>query len=318
MVIHYLRHATLIAALLTFTVAQDETIIPDDLQSGFRPDGDEVQVSFTGDAVNGFKDGTVFEKEAVAEEPTFALGDSSGISSSTLYTIIMVDTTCPDSRRLHYARANFKYNFEITNINTSSPALLDYIAPGSVEEKGDNRQYSFLMYTNPGRKEITNLQLPGDNEAFDVAQFQNDNGLGDAMAGVGMVVKLGGEADCTGGNAEALPSNLPTPRPAKSTAVEVSTTLSPENATASVVPTPAPTSSRSPANSNTALLSDLPSSAAEPSATVSTIVLSSADGTISSTATTAAEQMANAAPVTIRCQKWGMASLLAIVSFIFV
>jgi hypothetical protein len=230
----------------------------------------------------------------------------------------MVDTTCPDSRRLHYARANFKYNFEITNINTSSPALLDYIAPGSVEEKGDNRQYSFLMYTNPGRKEITNLQLPGDNEAFDVAQFQNDNGLGDAMAGVGMVVKLGGEADCTGGNAEALPSNLPTPRPAKSTAVEVSTILSPENATASVVPTPAPTSSRSPANSNTALLSDLPSSAAEPSATVSTIVLSSADGTISSTATTAAEQTANAAPVTIRCQKWGMASLLAIVSFIFV
>ena len=63
MVIHYLRHATLIAALLTFTVAQDETIIPDDLQSGFRPDGDEVQVSFTGDAVNGFKDGTVFDKE---------------------------------------------------------------------------------------------------------------------------------------------------------------------------------------------------------------------------------------------------------------
>ncbi|KAB2103749.1 hypothetical protein AG0111_0g8443 [Alternaria gaisen] len=318
MVIHYLRHATLIAALLTFIAAQDETIIPDDLQSGFRPDGDEVQVSFTGDAVNGFKDGTVFEKEAVAEEPTFALGDSSGISSSTLYTIIMVDTTCPDTRRLHYARANFKYNFEITNINTSSPALLDYIAPGSVEEKGDNRQYSFLMYTNPGRKEITDLQLPGDNEAFDVTQFQNDNGLGDAMAGVGMVVKLGGETNCTGGNAEALPSNLPTPRPAKSTAVEVSTTLSPENATASDLPTPAPTSTRSPANSNTASLSDLPSSAAEPSATVSTIVLSSADGTISSKATTAAEETANAAPVTIRCQRWGMASLLAIVSFIFV
>ncbi|KAL1792824.1 hypothetical protein ACET3X_009331 [Alternaria dauci] len=304
MVVHYLRHATFIAALIAFTAAQDETIIPDDLQSGFRPDGDEVQVSFTGDAVDGFRDGTVFERDAVAEEPTFALGDSSGISSSTLYTIIMVDTTCPDSRKLHYVRANFKYNFEITNINTSSPALLDYIAPGSVEEKGDNRQYSFLMYTNPGRKEITDLQLPGDDEAFDVTQFQDNNGLGDAMAGVGMVVKLGGEADCAGGNAEALPSSLPTPRPAKSTAVVISRTLSPESATATAVPTdntpPAPTSS-----------------AAGPPATVSTIVLSSEDATSSPTAATSvAEQTANAAPGTIRCQSWGVASLLAIVSLI--
>jgi hypothetical protein len=63
MVIRYLRHATFIAALVAFTAAQDDTIVPDDLRSGFRPDGDEVQVSFTGDAVNGFKDGTVFEKD---------------------------------------------------------------------------------------------------------------------------------------------------------------------------------------------------------------------------------------------------------------
>ena len=72
----------------------------------------------------------------------------------------MVDTTCPNARRLHYARANFKNNFDITNIATDSPPIVDYVAPGSVGEKGDNRQYSFLMYLNPGRKEITNLQLP--------------------------------------------------------------------------------------------------------------------------------------------------------------
>jgi hypothetical protein len=63
MVILHLRHAIFISALITSTAAQDETIVPDDLQSGFRPGGDEVQVSFTGDAVNGFKDGTVFEKD---------------------------------------------------------------------------------------------------------------------------------------------------------------------------------------------------------------------------------------------------------------
>ncbi|KAG9185338.1 hypothetical protein G6011_07882 [Alternaria panax] len=327
MVIRYLRHATFIAALIAFTAAQGVTIIPDDLQTGFRPDGDEVQVSFTGDAVNGFKDGTVFEKDAVEEEPTFALGDSSGISSTTLYTIIMVDTTCPNSRKLHYARANFKYNFDITNINTSSPALLDYIAPSSLGEKGDNRQYSFLMYMNPGRKEISDLQLPEDNDAFDITQFQDNNGLGDAMAGVGMVVKLGGDADCAGGNAEALPSSLPTPRPAKSTGVVVSRTSSPENATAgttltrdissAATPTPMPASSRSPANSVIPSPSNLPSPEAASSATVSTIVLSSADGTGSSTAaTTAAEQTANAALGSLRCQSWGVASLLAIVSLI--
>ncbi|KAI4632546.1 uncharacterized protein J4E87_002020 [Alternaria ethzedia] len=114
----------------------------------------------------------------VAKEPTFALGDSSGISPGTLYTIIMVDSTCPNARKLHYARANFKNNFDITNIETDSPAVLDYVAPGSVGEKGDDRQYSFLMYTNPGRKEITDLQLPGDDEAFDITKFQDDNGQG--------------------------------------------------------------------------------------------------------------------------------------------
>lgn len=273
---------------------------------------------------------------AVAEEPTFALGDSSGISPSTLYTIIMVDTTCPNSRKLHYARANFKNNFDITNINTSSPARLDYIAPGSFDEKGDDRQYSFLMYMNPGRKEITNLQLPGDNEAFDIKQFQDGNGLGDAMAGVGMVVKLGGSADCAGDNAETLPSSLPTPRPARSTGVAVSRTVNPEDATASATPTddtnlpedagslssaatatPTPASSSDPPNSVVSSLSNLPPSAVGPSNTVSTIILSSTDGTGSSTAaTTVAEQTANAAPETICCQRWGMVSFLVILGLI--
>lgn len=145
----------------------------------------------------------------------------------------MVDTTCPNARRLHYARANFKNNFDITNIATDSSPIVDYVAPGSVGEKGDNREYSFLMYLNPGRQEITNLQLPGKNEAFDVKKFQNDNGLQDALAGVGMVVKLGGEANCEGGGANASPSNSPTAtstsansatRPASRTSAATSTT----------------------------------------------------------------------------------------------
>ncbi|KAI4606004.1 hypothetical protein J4E83_010270 [Alternaria metachromatica] len=326
MAIRFLKHATLIAAFAAFVAAQDDTIIPEDLRSGFRSGGDEVQVSFTGEAINGFKDGTVFEKDAVAKEPTFALGDSSGISPGTLYTIIMVDSTCPNARKLHYARANFKNNFDITNIETDSPAVLDYVAPGSVGEKGDDRQYSFLMYTNPGRKEITDLQLPGDDEAFNITKFQDDNGLGDAMAGVGMVVKLGGQADCAGGSAEALPSSLPTPRPASSTTVRVSTATGGSSAAASATPTddanspssaatPTPTSAASgrPANSVAPSSGSPPSSAAETPATVSTIVLSSAEGTGSPTAAaTAPEQTANAASGKMYWPRWAVASVLLV------
>jgi hypothetical protein len=128
----------------------------------------------------------------------------------------MVDTTCPDKRVLHYARSNFKNNFDITNIDTKSAPILDYKAPGSLGETGDNRQYSFLMYVNPQRKQIDNLQLPAEGEAFDVKKFQTDNGLQDPTAGVGMVVKLGGQADCGGDSPNTVPDNLPSARPPRS------------------------------------------------------------------------------------------------------
>jgi hypothetical protein len=118
----------------------------------------------------------------------------------------MLDTTCPDKRILHYARANFKNNLDITNIATQSKPLLEYQAPGSQGEKGDDRQYSFLMYINPGRKQIDQLQLPAQGAAFDAKKFQTENGLTDPAAGVGMVVKLGGQANCGGA---AQPSGAP-------------------------------------------------------------------------------------------------------------
>jgi hypothetical protein len=155
---------------------------------------------------------------AVSQEPTFALGDSSGIAPSVLYTLIMVDTTCPNKRVLHYARSNFKNNFDKTNIATESAALQDYKAPGAFGETGDTRQYSFLMYINPQRRQITSLQLPAEGEAFDVEKFQTDNGLQDPTAGVGMVVKLGGTADCGNDQPNGVPDSLPSPRPSRSTA----------------------------------------------------------------------------------------------------
>ncbi|KAL6705540.1 hypothetical protein ACN47E_006657 [Coniothyrium glycines] len=216
-----LKHMMVAATSIVLVRAQRSNIVPADLQAGFNKET-QIQVSYTGEAVNGFKDGTSFQKTAVANEPTFALGDSSGIAPSTLYTIIMVDTTCPNALKLHYARANFKNNFDITNIDTKSAASQAYKAPGSLGEVGDNRQYSFLMYTNPGLKQINQLKLPAEGENFNVKQFQDDNGLPDADAGVGMVVKLGGTADCGGDQANTLPASLPTPRPAPSTLAQPS------------------------------------------------------------------------------------------------
>ncbi|KAH9874906.1 hypothetical protein J1614_004394 [Plenodomus biglobosus] len=217
--LHIRKVVIAISSLALITTAQRAPkIVPTDLQSGFGSNT-QLQVSYTNNAVNGFLDGTLFEKDAVSQEPTFALGDSSGISPRTLYTIILLDTTCPTTRTLHYARPNFKNNFDITNINTSSDALLAYKAPGAFGETGDNRQYAFLLYVNPGRREIAELKLPAEGEPFDVRRFQDENGLPDASAGVGMVVKLGGSADCGDGvPANTLPASLATPRPATSSA----------------------------------------------------------------------------------------------------
>ena len=267
---------------------------------------------------------TAYISSAVAKEPTFALGDSNGISPTTLYTIIMVDTTCSNARRLHYARANFKNNFDITNIDTSSPAILEYIAPGSVGEKGDDRQYSFFMYTNPGRKEITDLQLPEDDEAFDVKQFQDDNGLGDATAGVGMVVKLGGEADCGDEGAEQLPSSLPTPRPTSSSTGSTSDSENATSPTSTVrdsnggnVTSALSTPSESPANPAVTSISTLPSETPGPSVEVSTTILSSANGASSATSSAgSAEQTTNAVPGRQGCQSWGFAPLVMAVGFL--
>jgi hypothetical protein len=58
-----MRHAALAVTLMTVVRAQKQSnIIPDDLQAGFTTDT-QVQASYTGEAVNGFRDGTSFAKD---------------------------------------------------------------------------------------------------------------------------------------------------------------------------------------------------------------------------------------------------------------
>ncbi|KAF2629791.1 hypothetical protein BU25DRAFT_274319 [Macroventuria anomochaeta] len=242
MAFRFFQRTTTIAALFSTALAQIPNIIPLDLGAGFN--NKEIQVSFSAKAVDGFASGTTFGKDAVATEPTFALGDSNGISPSTRYTLIMVDTTCTGARKLHYARSNFKFSFAGgTNIETGSPPLLDYKAPGALGEQGDDRQYVFLMYTNPQRREFAAMQLPAEGEVFDAKKFQSDNGLKDPVAGVGMVVKLGGTADCGGEDANQVPSGLPTAGLGTSSGIASTTARS------SAVSATAPAQTSSPAGS---------------------------------------------------------------------
>ena len=51
-------------ALAACAAGQKATTVPADLQAGFS--SDQVQVSFTNEAINGFKDGTIFTKNGKA------------------------------------------------------------------------------------------------------------------------------------------------------------------------------------------------------------------------------------------------------------
>jgi hypothetical protein len=61
----YLQRAVFAASVIGIATAQKSDIVPEELQGAFTS-GEEVQVSYTGDAVNGFADGTTFEKDGMS------------------------------------------------------------------------------------------------------------------------------------------------------------------------------------------------------------------------------------------------------------
>jgi hypothetical protein len=58
-----IRQAVLVAALIELAAGQESDVIPQDLQGGFNT---ELQVSYTGEANNGFQDGTQFSKDGMS------------------------------------------------------------------------------------------------------------------------------------------------------------------------------------------------------------------------------------------------------------
>jgi hypothetical protein len=240
----------------------------------------------------------------------------------------MVDVTEDGKNVLHYARPNFIHT-EIVEIGSDSKALQAYKAPGSFGETGDDRKYIFLLYNNPKRDEVSTLKLPSEGDTFDAQQFQDDNGFEAPQAGIGMVVKLGGNSG--GGNdgtasttvaqggssaassaasiasSSAAPSSTAAPE-ASTTAADSATTI--VTATQSEVPVSttavaSQASSEENSPSTTAAVSQSSSDLAAASSVVagnstaaSTLVLSSIapDGTGSPTASgSPAQQTANGA-----------------------
>ena len=209
------------------------------------------------------------------KKPEFALGDSSQIVASARFTILLVDTTC-DTRTLHFAKTNYRYNFDVVKLESDAVPAQAYKAPGSFQEKGDDRQYSFIMYQQPRNRDFSNLKVPAEGSAFDAKKFQDDNGLPEPVAGVGMIVKLGGTANCDGAppktengggatsttKAASSPSSPPTSRkteaassaaPSPSPSASPSASPSPASSSSKIILTPAVPSAESSASASRTL-----------------------------------------------------------------
>ena len=238
MLFNTLQYTALAAVFLPFISAQSS--VPADLSRGFS-DSTDIQVSYTNDATNGFKDGTKFAKNGmcfypitenlfltntipeVANVPTFALGDSSGIIPDAFYTVIMVDTTEDSARTLHYAHSNFQIT-EIVNIASKDAPALAYKAPGSLGETGE-RKYTFLLYQHIGNERVNNLKLQAGDK-IDVKKFQSDNGFRDADAGRGIVVDLSSQAEPSSSSVSRVSSSTVRSEVPTSAAAVQSTTRS--------------------------------------------------------------------------------------------
>lgn len=114
----------------------------------------------------------------------------------------MLDTTCDDARTVHLVQPDVKPSGQGTRLAADGAPLLEYAAPGSLGEQGQ-RQYSFLMYQQKRGSSVESA--PAQGEPFDAAKFQQDNDLDEPVAGVSMIVELGGDAGCGGGNAPTPP-----------------------------------------------------------------------------------------------------------------
>ncbi|KLJ12195.1 hypothetical protein EMPG_12745 [Blastomyces silverae] len=187
-------HLFFVTALFTLAASQ-QAAVPADLAQSFSASGTEgLQVSFGGDASEGITNGQTVSIDDIRSQPTFALGDSSGVNRAISYTIIMLDTTDDNARKVQYLQTDFKATGDKTRIEATGEPAVPYEPPAIASGP---RQFSFLLYQQRGQELVQLSGVPsngaGSTEPFDVKAFEAANNLQPPR--VGMAIRVDGNAD---------------------------------------------------------------------------------------------------------------------------
>lgn len=186
---------------LGWTVAATSSI-PSEFSSAFNPSQISLQIAYNGQQI---PDGTDLTKQDTSKAPSFALGDSSGLNTNAKYTIAMVDmdaskpNTSPQT--LHFMQQDFQADGNKLEIASKTPPVVPWLSPASAQGSGSHR-FAFLLFEQPSSgfqaKGVSSSQRNG----FDIVQWQKNNNLKSAIAGVQIIIVLSG----SGSEFRCLPS----------------------------------------------------------------------------------------------------------------
>jgi phosphatidylethanolamine-binding protein (PEBP) family uncharacterized protein len=183
----------LLPALARFALGQ----MPTEFSATFdKTSGIQLVVSLGGKEI---KNGELVPLAETKKVPTFALGQSSPINTSSKYIIVAIDPDAPSranptvAQALHYMNTDFSpMSGTATNITSSNDnETVKYMPPGPPKGSGEHR-YVWLLYQQP--QGFQAKDVPTRNRTgFDVAKWAEENGLKPAVAGTFWVSEFGGE-----------------------------------------------------------------------------------------------------------------------------
>ncbi|RPB11941.1 PEBP-like protein [Morchella conica CCBAS932] len=187
-------------SLLPFLLLSAQALaqIPEAFTKGFDPETIELVVRYP--ESGKIQDGETLSVNETSILPEFALGDSSAISTSTNYIVVMLDpdtTPDPSTQVLHYLRTDFSVE-EFTKLSSASTTIpVPYLGP--VGEDVKTHRYVFLLYVQPDGYEGKLVPSADGDRSFNVSAWRIENQMKPAVAGVHFVCQPdGGEGDVGG------------------------------------------------------------------------------------------------------------------------
>ncbi|EER43901.1 conserved hypothetical protein [Histoplasma capsulatum H143] len=182
-----------VTTLFALAAAQKVTV-PADLAQSFSSSGTEgLQVSFGSDASEGITDGQTISLNDAQSPPTFALGDSSGVNRAISYTIIMLDTTDRNARKVQFLQKAFKATGDKTKLAAEGEPFIPYKPPSFGQGP---RQFSFLLYQQRGQDLAQLSGVPSSGTGpFDLKKFETANNLQPPQVGMAITMLDDGNAD---------------------------------------------------------------------------------------------------------------------------